>query len=128
MSTVDASAQLSPSREGSSCSVGREVYTPDPDTTPSRVSQLCVTQHADHDMEAVACAPRWTASPPARRDAADELVGPAGERSGVARLFGVPPCRAGGQSADVGTLSDCYRQTDRHTTTEYTALSIAVAR
>ena len=99
-----------------------------PDTTPSRVSQLCVTQHADHDMEAVACAPRWTASPPARRDAADELVGPAGERSGVARLFGVPPWRAGGQSADVGRLSDCYRQTDRHTTTEYTALSIAVAQ
>jgi len=53
MSTEDASAQLSPSREGDSCSVGQEVYLPEPEATPGRVSQLCVTQHADHDTVAI---------------------------------------------------------------------------
>jgi len=109
MSTEDASTQLSPSREGGSCSVGREVYPPDPDTTPGRVTDLCVAQHADHDTVADERAPRRTASLSVHRDAAGVQAAPDGELSGVVRLSGAPPWRAGGRSADVRGPSSCYR-------------------
>lgn len=56
-----------------------------------------MTQHVDHDTEAVDRAPHRMASPPAHRGA---LAGPDGEQSSVVRLSSVLPWRAGGQSSD----------------------------